>query len=62
VVESYRDEAAGTLGKNAEQRMAMTRVLLRPRATFTGPSRPTPADLAAMHHEAHEKCFLASSV
>jgi len=62
VVERYRDEAAGTLGRNAEGRLAMTRVMLRPRVTFAPDARPTEADHEAMHHEAHERCFIASSV
>jgi organic hydroperoxide reductase OsmC/OhrA len=41
----------------------MTRVTLRPRVTFAeGSRRPSPAEHEAMHHEAHERCFIASSV
>jgi organic hydroperoxide reductase OsmC/OhrA len=62
LVESYRDEAAGVMGKNADGRLAITQVTLRPRVVFGGEKRPTPAEHEAMHHEAHEECFLASSV
>jgi organic hydroperoxide reductase OsmC/OhrA len=62
VVDSYKDEAFGILEKDAEGKLAMTRVTLRPRAKFNGPSFPTEADLNDLHHEAHEKCFIASSV
>jgi organic hydroperoxide reductase OsmC/OhrA len=62
VVESYRDEAAGLLGKDASGILAMTRVTLRPEVHFTGDPRPTADELTAMHHEAHEQCFLARSV
>lgn len=62
VVDRYRDEAVGVMGKGADGRIAMTRVTLRPRVDFAGDHRPQPDEIAAMHHEAHEKCFIASSV
>ena len=61
-VDDYADEALGTMARNAEGKLAMTRVVLRPRVVFSGDPRPGPADLAAMHHEAHEQCFIANSV
>src|SRR5215467_6234752 len=36
VVDTYRDEATGTMGKNAEGKLAMTEVTLRPRVAFSG--------------------------
>jgi len=62
VVETYRDEAVGTLAKDAEGKLAMTRVTLRPDTQFGGEKRPTADQVAAMHHEAHEQCFIANSV
>jgi organic hydroperoxide reductase OsmC/OhrA len=62
LVESYRDEAVGRLGKDSARKIAMTRVTLRPQVHFGGDRRPTPDDIVAMHHEAHEQCFIASSV
>ena len=62
VVESYRDEAVGLLGKDAAGKWAMTRVTLYPEVVFAGDARPSPADIAALHHRAHEECFLANSV
>ena len=61
-IERYRDEAAGVLAKDAGGRMAMTVVTLRPDATFVGERLPSRADLDAMHHEAHDRCFIANSV
>jgi organic hydroperoxide reductase OsmC/OhrA len=40
----------------------MTRVTLRPQVAFAGPRVPTAAEINGMHHEAHERCFIASSV
>src|SRR5215467_3101355 len=60
VVNRYRDEAEGVLEKNAEGRVAVTRVTLRPAVEFDVP--PPPEVLAELHHKAHEKCFIANSV
>ena len=62
LVESYRDEAVGVLAKDSSGKMAMTRVTLRPEVDFGGDKRPTADEMVAMHHEAHEQCFIASSV
>jgi len=62
VVDTYRDNATGVMAKNAEGKLAMTEVTLRPKVVFSGDQRPTKAQLDAMHHEAHEECFIANSV
>lgn len=59
-VNRYVDEAEGVLEKNSDGRMAMTRVTLRPAVEFAAPT--SPEVLAALHHKAHEKCFIANSV
>ena len=56
VVDGYVDEAVGTL-----DRTWMSKVTLRPRVTFFG-KRPTDEEHRALHHKAHEKCFIANSV
>ena len=60
-VDSYRDAAEGRMGRNAEGRLAMTRVTLRPAVSFAG-AAPNREQLDALHHEAHDECFIASSV
>ena len=62
VVDSYRDAAIGVLAKDSAGKLAMTRVTLRPEVRFAGDKQPTATDAAALHHEAHEQCFIASSV
>ena len=62
VVESYRDEAIGTLAKNADGKLAMTRVTLRPEVVFGGERQPSAAEVIDLHHRAHEECFIANSV
>ena len=61
VVDAYRDEAAGVLAKDDRGKLSMTVVTLRPVVTFAGPA-PSAEQHAAMHHQAHEECFIASSV
>jgi organic hydroperoxide reductase OsmC/OhrA len=62
VAEAYRDEAEGTLADGPEGRAMMTRVVLRPKVEFGGDRRPSAAELADLHHQAHQACFIANSV
>ena len=62
VVDEYVDEAIGILEKDAEGRMAMTSVRLRPRIAFSGDRQPDADQLERMHHQAHDLCFIANSV
>lgn len=62
VVERYEDCADGVMARNAEGRLAMTLVTLRPRAAFAGDRQPQRADIEALHRKAHEECFIANSV
>ena len=60
-VESYRDDVEGVLGKDDRGRIALTTIRLRPAIKFSGRA-PTAEELAHLHHEAHEKCFIANSL
>jgi organic hydroperoxide reductase OsmC/OhrA len=61
-VDSYVDSAIGVMAKNAEGRMAMTEVTLRPHVVFGAGTEPTRQALVDLHHRAHEACFIAASV
>jgi len=61
VVESYTDNAFGVLEKNAAGKMWVSRITLRPAVVFAG-AAPSPSDLDALHHAAHEECFIANSL
>jgi organic hydroperoxide reductase OsmC/OhrA len=61
-VDRYFDAATGVMEKNAEGKMAMTVVTLRPEVTFSGTNLPTREQIDHMHHRAHEECFIANSV
>ncbi len=55
---SYQDNAEGLLEKGADGRTSITRVTLRPKIEATGEA----IDMDALHHKAHEACFIANSV
>ena len=61
-VQSYEDAADGRMGRHAGGKLVVDLVTLRPRTRFAGARVPDAAALAALHHEAHEECFLANSV
>ena len=62
VLDEYVDEAVGHMEKNAEGKMAITKVTLTPKITFSGDKKPSAEELDKMHHAAHDNCFIASSV
>ena len=59
-VASYRDEAVGRMG-SLDGRICVSRIVLRPRIEFAG-EVPDAEALARLHHEAHERCFIANSL
>lgn len=60
-VTSYEDHAVGTMTKNERRVPWVSHVVLDPRIEFAG-TPPTAEELATLHHDAHEQCFIASSV
>jgi organic hydroperoxide reductase OsmC/OhrA len=61
VVDSYEDTAEGAMGKTPEGRFWVSKVTLKPRIAWGGPA-PDTAALDALHHAAHDECFIANSV
>ena len=62
VLDEYIDDAVGHMEKNAEGRLAITRVTLNQRLKFSGDKQPTTAEIEEMNHMAHDQCFVANSV
>lgn len=60
VVLDYEDHAAGTMEESADGGGRFIEVTLRPRITVSKDSDPEKAK--ELHHEAHEKCYVANSV
>jgi organic hydroperoxide reductase OsmC/OhrA len=58
---SYLDEASGEMGADAQGRVVMTAVTLRPKIAAAPPA-PSKAGIDALHEKAHAACFIANSV
>ncbi len=61
-VDSYHDAAEGVMENNADGKMVMSIVTLKPEVSFSGAQLPTRAQIDQLHHRAHEECFIANSV
>ena len=62
VVDDYRDRAEGVMEKDAAGRDWIAVVTLRPEVRFGGDRLPSRAEADALHHQAHDACFIANSV
>jgi organic hydroperoxide reductase OsmC/OhrA len=60
VVDAYEDDAVGILAPDEDGKLWIPRVWLRPRVVLAPASKGT--DLAPIHRQSHEECFLARSV
>lgn len=61
-VEAYHDAPVAHLEKNADGRMAVTRIELSPQVRFGGEKLPDEAALTRLHAGAHRNCFIAHSI
>ena len=60
-VTRYEDRPEGQVARNDQGKAAVTVVILRPAVTFEGDA-PSAEKLDALHHQAHDNCFIAHSV
>ncbi|MFD2263920.1 OsmC family protein [Lacibacterium aquatile] len=61
IIDSYRDEAVGVMTPGPGGHLWVSRVTLNPKVTYGGQA-PDRAMEEALHHAAHEQCFIANSV
>ena len=59
-VTSYVDHAVGQVGKRDDGKVAMLGATMRPKISYAGPVDA--AAVEALHHKAHELCYIANSV
>lgn len=60
---SYTDEAVGEMTMDAAtNKQWISRITLDPQIEWAGEKVPTPVELANLHHEAHEICYIANSL
>lgn len=62
IVDRYEDRAVGVMTKNDKGKLFVSRVTLDPAIAFSGDKKPAPAQIADIHHLAHQECFIANSV
>lgn len=62
VVDAYEDRPVGVMTKNHKGKLFVSKVTLDPNIEFSGDKRPSPEQIAEMHHLAHQECFIANSV
>jgi organic hydroperoxide reductase OsmC/OhrA len=62
VVDTYTDEAYGVMDRIDRRKLAVTRIILRPRILFSGDRLPESSEIAHLHHLAHEECYIANSL
>ena len=62
VVDSYCDTAEAQMGPIGFGRQAITDIVLRPQVVFSGERRPDDGAVVALHHVAHERCYIANSL
>ena len=61
-VESYEDNAIGEMTAIEDGRQWISTITLDPQIAWTGDKLPTAQDIAHLHHEAHETCYIANSI
>jgi organic hydroperoxide reductase OsmC/OhrA len=61
-IDRYDDEAIGVMTKNDRGVPWVSLVKLHPKIAYGGNQKPTAEEIARLHHEAHEQCFIANSV
>jgi len=61
-VDSYEDDAVGTMSKNEQGVPWVASITLSPKIAYSGEQRPSAEDERRLHHLAHEQCFISNSI
>ena len=61
-IDSYEDQAVGTMTKNHQGVPWVSLVKLQPKIVYGGDKQPQGGEIDRLHHLAHEQCFIANSV
>lgn len=61
-IDSYTDNAVGEMTKGEDGKEWISKITLRPSIEWSGDKLPTSQEIAEMHHEAHEGCYIANSI
>jgi len=61
-IDSYDDDAVGEMTTGDDGKQWISKITLNPQIEWSGETLPTSEQIAGMHHEAHEGCYIASSI
>ncbi len=61
-VDSYHDQAIGSMSKNERGIPWVSLIKLNPRIAYSGEKRPTTKQERELHHLAHEQCYISNSI
>ncbi len=61
-IAAYTDNAVGEMEKTDAGKEWIAKITLDPKIEWLGDTIPTAEELAHMHHEAHEVCYIANSI
>ena len=60
-IDSYEDNAVGEMTET-DGKQWISKITLDPKIEWSGDTLPTSKEIAGMHHEAHEVCYIANSI
>ena len=60
-IDSYLDDAVGEMTET-DGKQWVSKITLDPQIEWSGDKQPTAEEVADMHHEAHEVCYIANSI
>ncbi|MBK9216068.1 MAG: OsmC family protein [Chloracidobacterium sp.] len=61
-IDSYTDKAVGEMMAGVDGRQWMSKITLDPQIGWSGDKMPTAQEIADLHHEAHQQCYIANSI
>lgn len=61
-IDAYEDNAVGEMTEGQDGKQWVSTITLDPRIEWAGEKKPTSDEIAEMHHEAHEGCYIANSI
>lgn len=61
-IDSYDNSAVGIMTKNQAGKFYISKITLSPRIVFSGDKRTDAAEIAELHHRAHQECYIAHSI
>ena len=59
---AYTDDAVGEMATMEDGRQWLAKITLDPQIEWVGDTIPTAEELAKLHHDAHETCYIANSI